>query len=69
LKNASTFFIFLKIFFRKVRKALFYAGFSDKIFLKKLFLGCLKWKNNGFLFVGAKKESVAKDTTLSEMTE
>ena len=50
-------------------KALFYAGFSDKFFLKKLFLGCLKWKNDGFLFVEAKKESVAKDTTLSEMTE
>ena len=29
----------------------------------------MKPEKTGFLSVGAKKESVAKDTTLSEMTE
>ncbi len=40
-----------------------------KFFLKKMSERCLKPKNDRFLCVGAKKESVAKDTTLSGMTE
>ena len=39
-----------------------------KFFLEKLSGGRLNGKNDRFLFVGAKKESVATDTTLSGMT-
>jgi len=64
LKNASTFLNFFKKFFEEVRKALFYAGFGNKKFLKKVFGRCLKRKK-GRIFVcwGKKRKCCERHNT------